>query len=149
MESRQLTAASSLEAPTLASGASGGRNLRASRRPHPARLKAAAPPPSPPAKGLASASCAAAGFGQLRFRCRIDLSRHQIDLRRRRIELRSLQIELRLHLSGFPFGDPEAGGRSVRGARRPAEGATGARQGGGRCRHGCGGPGGRRRSMGR
>jgi len=56
------------------------------------------PPPSPPAKGLASAGCAAAGFGQLRVRCRIDLSRHQIDLRRRRIELCSLQIELRLHL---------------------------------------------------
>ena len=140
MESRQLLAASSLEAPTLAGGASGGRNLRASRRPHPARLKAAAPPPSPPAKGLASASCTAAGFGQLRFRCRIDLSRHQIDLRRRRIELRSLQIELRLHLSGFPFGDPEAGGCSIRGARHPAERATGARQGGGCRRPGCGGP---------
>jgi hypothetical protein len=54
------------------------------------------PPPSPPAKGLASAGCAAAGFGQLRVRCRIDLSRHQIDLRRRRIELCSLQIELHL-----------------------------------------------------
>ena len=40
------------------------------------------PPPSTPAKGLASAGCAAAGFGQLRVRCRIDLSRHQIDLRR-------------------------------------------------------------------
>jgi len=58
-----------------------------------------------PAKGLASAGCAAVGFGQLRRRCRIDLSCLQIelrccriDLRRCRIELRHLQIELRLHL---------------------------------------------------
>jgi len=122
MESRQLLAASSLEAPTLAGGASGGRNLRASRRPHPARLKAAAPPPSPPAKGLASAGCAAAGFGQLRVRCRIDLSRHQIDLRRRRIELRSLQIELRLHLPSDRTLDAEAASRPPP-ARPAAEGA--------------------------
>ena len=33
-------------------------------------------------EGLASDSCAVAGFGQLRFHWWIDLSRHQIDLRR-------------------------------------------------------------------